>query len=54
MFTKLDELFEKDDANEYSKKKISEELEFLSFLGMNSKTSELWNLSKSIEHIALY
>lgn len=38
MFSKLDELFEK---------KISEELEFVSFLDMN-----FWNPSKSIECIA--
>ena len=39
-------------VEEYSEKKINKEVEFVSFLEINSKTSELWNLSKSIECIA--
>ena len=51
MFAKLDELFDKDD-NEFSDEKVSEELEFLSFLEMSSESAKVWNRSKSIEYIA--
>ncbi|KAK8847192.1 hypothetical protein M9Y10_019775 [Tritrichomonas musculus] len=53
MFTKLDELFAADDdEKENFEKKISEKLEFASFLEMNSDSSEMWNQSKIIEYIA--
>ena len=37
MFTKLDDLCEKEEEEEYSGDKISEEFQFPSFLEMNSK-----------------
>ncbi|KAK8849871.1 hypothetical protein M9Y10_018458 [Tritrichomonas musculus] len=52
MFVKLDELFADDDDEEENFGKISEKLDFDSFLEMNSDPSEMWNQSKIIEDIA--
>ena len=52
MFRKLEELFGEEKEDESFEKKVSEKLDFVSFLEMNSDSSEMWDQSKTIEYIA--
>ena len=52
MFKKLDELFDDEKEEENFEERISEKLDLVSFLELNSYSAEMWNQSKTVEYIA--